>query len=50
MGSKHPGDSEWMKTHRTEIMAGVQFWEKKSNLDLNVSREGITIYCVNMFQ
>ena len=27
-------------SHGTENMAGVQFWEKKSFLDLNESREG----------
>ena len=28
-GSKYPGDLEWIKTHGTENMAGLQFWEKK---------------------
>ena len=28
MGSKRPGELGWIKTHGTENIAGLQFWEK----------------------
>ena len=44
MGSKRPGDLEWIKTQGTENMVGLQFCEKTCfyyfRLDLNESREG----------